>query len=204
MRKAVFYGDSNTWGFDPRDFSGGRFGEEIIWTNRLEVLLGNEWEVVNEGMNGRRIPAGEGGYRHIEDLLEKLSPDDLFAVMLGTNDILMSLRPDASGAVRRMDALLERICTRPECPKILLIAPPYIGAANTADPLMHQVHEESVRMDEGFALLAEKYGILFADSSKWDIGIAYDGVHFSEEGHLRFAERLVSFLRVLRLLAFES
>lgn len=33
-------------------------------------------------------------------------------------------------------------------------------------------------------------GVSFCDASGWDIPVVFDGVHFSEQGHRRFAEQL--------------
>ena len=35
MKTILFYGDSNTYGYDPRSFFGDRFSREIRWTSRL-------------------------------------------------------------------------------------------------------------------------------------------------------------------------
>ena len=45
------------------------------------------------------------------------------------------------------------------------------------------------------ARLAERLGIRFADAGKWDISLAYDGVHFTEQGHRAFAVGLLEELR---------
>ena len=38
-------------------------------------------------------------------------------------------------------------------------------------------------------------GIRFADSGNWDIPLAYDGVHFTEQGHKTFAAGLLEELK---------
>ena len=43
--------------------------------------------------------------------------------------------------------------------------------------------------------LAEQLGIHFADAGKWDIPSAYDGVHFTEQGHRAFAAGLLEELK---------
>ncbi len=43
--------------------------------------------------------------------------------------------------------------------------------------------------------LAEQLGIRFADAGKWDIPLAYDGVHFTEQGHRAFAAGLLEELK---------
>ena len=43
--------------------------------------------------------------------------------------------------------------------------------------------------------LAERLGIRFADAGKWDISLAYDGVHFTEQSHKAFAAGLLEELK---------
>ena len=39
--------------------------------------------------------------------------------------------------------------------------------------------------------LSEKSGTDFADAGEWKIPLAYDGVHFTEEGHRIFVENII-------------
>ena len=48
------YGDSNTFGYDPRGFLGDRY--DLPWPETLAALTG--WHVRNNGSCGRRVPAG--------------------------------------------------------------------------------------------------------------------------------------------------
>ena len=43
--------------------------------------------------------------------------------------------------------------------------------------------------------LAEQLGIRFANAGNWGISLAYDGVHFTEQGHKAFAARLLEELK---------
>lgn len=43
--------------------------------------------------------------------------------------------------------------------------------------------------------LAEQLGIRFTNAGKWDIPLAYDDVHFTEQGHRVFAAGLLEELR---------
>ena len=52
-RKIVCFGDSNTYGYDPRSYLGGRYPEFIRWTGLLKAA---GWEVWNKGENGLSIP----------------------------------------------------------------------------------------------------------------------------------------------------
>lgn len=46
------YGDSNTYGYDPRSCLTARYPAEERWTGQLP----GDWEILNHGMNGREIP----------------------------------------------------------------------------------------------------------------------------------------------------
>ena len=52
------------------------------------------------------------------------------------------------------------------------------------------LEEESQDLGRAYRELADQKGCLFADSAEWGIEMTYDGVHFSEEGHAVFAQRL--------------
>ena len=75
------YGDSNTYGYDPRGAFGGRYPAESRWVDILAEKTG--WLIQNEGQNGRGVPSRPSQY---EMLMQY--PVDLIAVMLGTNDLL--------------------------------------------------------------------------------------------------------------------
>ena len=44
-------------------------------------------------------------------------------------------------------------------------------------------------------VLAGQLGIRFANAGNWDISQAYDGVHFTEQGHKAFAAGLLEELK---------
>lgn len=52
MTEVLCFGDSNTWGYNPKD--GSRFSWEIRWTGRLQKeLQGDGIRVLEEGLCGR-------------------------------------------------------------------------------------------------------------------------------------------------------
>ena len=42
--------------------------------------------------------------------------------------------------------------------------------------------------------MINKSGVKFADARNWNIPLPFDGVHFTEEGHRIFAQRLYEYL----------
>ena len=216
--KILFYGDSNTYGYDPADLYEQRYPLRCRWTTLLQQLVPADWEIIPEGMNGRRLPEGLGAAEprprtyteypprayteptpraytghdaeRIDRMLEMLGPGDLFAVMLGTNDILLTMDPDADVAVEKMRDFLAFLTDRKAASDILVIAPPHIGRRDIRDPLYRRYYEESVRMNAGFRELAAEYQVNFADAGTWDVDMSADLVHLSAKGHRQFAERM--------------
>ena len=180
----VCFGDSNTYGYDPRGFFGNRYGAKDRWVDLLSKHTGHD--CINSGANGREIPRNPYALR----LFAEHTPVDIFLVMLGTNDLLQGA--SAKEAAARMEAFLNPLL--PHCKKILLICPPPMkrGAWVPTDELV----AESIRLAEEYKSLAEKLNIPFVDTREWNIELTFDGVHFTEEGHHTFAENLGKELRL--------
>ena len=177
MNRLVLFGDSNTYGYDPCSCFGGCYSAP--WPDLLAEKTG--FEVINDGMNGRMIPRREYELQLFHKKAERYGADGLI-VMLGGNDLLVGTK--AKDVAVRMEALLAGCIV----PMIYLISPPVMkrGAWVPDDQLV----EESKALSRQYAVVAERLGIRYADAGEWDVELAYDGVHFSEEGHARFAEGL--------------
>ena len=177
--RILCFGDSNTFGYDPRGFFGDRYDAGDRWVDLLARQTGHDW--INAGANGREIPRAP----YARQLLNQYTPVDIFLVMLGTNDLLQGA--SAMDTAARMEAFLRPLI--PHCKQILLVAPPPMkrGAWVSADALV----AESVRLAEAYQLLSETLNIRFADTRHWNIELTFDGVHFTEAGHHRFAEKLL-------------
>ncbi len=191
-KKIVIYGDSNTYGYDPRDFSSGRYPAKERWADILEERLKDTYELAVDGMNGRPLPPVQGEHLHLKRLIAENRPADLFICMLGTNDILLTTRPDAAAAIGKMDHFLTWL--RGEgLEEILITAPPCIGSS--ADVYYERYHRESIRMNRGFEELAEKHRVHFADAAAWNIPLAFDQVHIAPAGAGPFAEHMEKVIR---------
>ena len=56
---------------------------------------------------------------------------------------------------------------------------------------------QSALLGEEYRHLARRLGVDFADAGAWDIPLLFDGVHFTPEGHRRFAQELARCLEAL-------
>ena len=94
--RILCFGDSNTYGYDPRGFFGDRYGSEDRWVDLLAKQTGHE--CINAGANGREIPRSP----YVLRLLTEHAPVDILLVMLGTNDLLQGAK--AKEAATRTEA----------------------------------------------------------------------------------------------------
>ena len=207
MKKAFFYGDSNTYGYDPAGFMGGRYPREERWTTILQDNLSQTWEVLADGMPGRSLPSTGYEWDYLRSVLREVTPLDLFAVMLGSNDILGTLRPNAEKTAAKMNDFVSFVTDfTGEATQFLLIAPPrielreesYSASYVRGDKSYAQIYfEQGEKLAEYYEDLAGYRGILFADASKWELDFAYDGVHLSERGHALFAQKMTEVMRTI-------
>lgn len=172
--KIICYGDSYTWGYDPRGYLGGRYDHP--WPEILAGKLG--CSVCNWGENGREIPGRAAAFPEDADLL---------IVMLGTNDLLQGASADT--VCRRMERFLEPM--DPE--KVLLIAPPPMKLGTWVPD--RELICNSTQLAAHYRTLATGLGVRFADAGAWNIPIGYDGVHLTEEGHRILAENIANLLK---------
>lgn len=180
-KQIMCIGDSNTWGYDPRGFGGGRYPAAMRWTARLDSQP--RWVIHNLGENGRDIPHSAFALHLLERQLDALAPFDGICLMLGSNDLLCGASPAAAAA--RMEDLIDRL--RAYSAPLLLIAPPRFCSGTWVAE--EGLFDASARLAGLYRMLAQDRAVAFADAGAWDIPLAFDGVHFTEEGHRRFAEQ---------------
>ena len=187
-RTVLCYGDSNTYGYDPRSFFGDRYAKDIRWTGILDGM--SDWSVTCCGQNGREIPTQPRQWEQARELLRQADAD-VFTVMLGSNDLLCRPGFTAEHVAARMEVFLTSLSH----PRTLLISPPAMvpGSWVTEDRLL----TESARLAGCYEALAKKLGCAFADAESWGISLTFDGVHFSEEGHRTFARCIAETLDAL-------
>ena len=176
IMKIVCFGDSNTFGYDPRGYFGGQYDRS--WPEILAEKLG--CIVLNWGENGREIPTGAVDFP---------TGTDLLIIMLGTNDLLQFLSPEA--ACEKMERFLQSITVNRD--RILLIAPPPMKFGEWVQD--RKCIDDSITLANCYRALAERLGILFADAGEWNIPMTYDGVHMTEEGHRAFSRGLIEYLQ---------
>ena len=185
----ICFGDSNTFGFDPRGYLGARYGADVRWTGLVHRA---GWEVANCGQNGLSIPR-EGQLPAVADMLRRAGSADVVTVMLGSNDLLCGA--SAGDCSARMEPLLRCVAESLPDAITLLISPPPMRPGDwvQSDGLI----AESVRLAAAYCALALRLGTPFANSGDWACELAFDGVHLTPKGHAAFAAGLINVLQAL-------
>lgn len=190
MKRIYFFGDSNTFGFDPDGFFGGRYDRRRIWT--YIVSERNGIEVLNRGENGREIPHSDFAFDLLDMDIRKYGPFDEFFVMLGLNDLFCMQGPTAELIAGRMKAFLQWLKKHPcmEGVGITVVAPPGFRLVGYSGEIRDYYESIPAALAREYRKVAEEEGTGFIDASCWDIDLADDGIHFSEKGHREFAEKI--------------
>jgi lysophospholipase L1-like esterase len=130
LKTVVLFGDSNTWGYVPGSM-GQRFPRDVRWPVQLQGLLGDEWDVVAEGLSGRTAtidrPDSEGrsGLPYLLPCLHSHWPVEVLVIFLGTNDVNFVEDDRVAGCVARL-VRVARAAALPgvQAPHVLVVCPP--------------------------------------------------------------------------------
>lgn len=189
----IFYGNSNTYGYDPVSFPSDQYPSDVRWTGILKKQT--DWDIHNHGICGRSIPHTRSqinfACEQIQSWAVQESPAYMW-IMLGTNDLLDNQNFTAEDVRDRMRNFLTEIMKQPAViskqirPGLISPVNMEYGAWVDSDRL----YKESRNLHEIYRQLSKEVGLPFINTSKWNIPVVFDGVHFSEEGHRNFAAQI--------------
>lgn len=200
-KRIVCFGDSNTWGYDASN--NERFPEGVRWSSRLGELLGEEFQVVEEGLSGRTSvvddPLFEGlnAYHYIHPCLMSHAPLELVIIMLGTNDTKARFHLTsyniAQGIARlSLKARNIPVAVKGNLPKVLVIAPPPIGTDYLNTPIAKDMGKNCDSKSEEFPAFLKEFltvqGTEFLDTKGLVSMNKIDFMHLDVEGHKRLSE----------------
>jgi lysophospholipase L1-like esterase len=131
MKTVLLYGDSNTWGYAPGS-NGERLPREQRWPVVLQQLLGEDWDVIAEGLGGRTAtfdrPDSEGrnGLPYLVPCLHSHAPIDVLVIFLGTNDVNFMDDDRVARCVARLVRVARASESGPDWkpPRIIVMCPP--------------------------------------------------------------------------------
>lgn len=199
--RIMVFGDSISWGYVPGS-KHQRFASDVRWPGKLQELLGDDYEIIEENLNSRGIengdprPGKEGrrALDYIEACLDSHDPLDQVIVLLGTNELKHEMNMSAAQVGECMEKLLDIIINRPSqfrkiSPKVTLLSPPTINDqtdyCKTGDKYLG-ASEKSRELVGVYEDLATRLGIGFIALSSINVGV--DGIHIDAQEHTKVAE----------------
>lgn len=199
MKEVLCFGDSNTWGYDPK--TKLRYDRDTRWPCILQEELGEEILIIVEGQNGRTtvwddpVEGQKNGMTYLLPCLESHKPLDLVVIMLGTNDLKYRFSVTAYDIARSAANLAESArvsgCGRDEgAPEVLLICPPPLGKLTEFATMFLGGTEKSLDLARFFKERVELVGCHFFDAGSAVRSSSIDGVHWEPEYHRKFSEAL--------------
>jgi lysophospholipase L1-like esterase len=206
MKEIVCFGDSNTWGWDPS--SKERFDRNTRWTGVLQNLMGKEYRITEEGLNGRTtvwddpIELFKKGSEHLPSLLETHRPFDLIIIMLGTNDLKVRFSVTAYDVAQGIGTLID-IVRKSDAgpggnpPLILVMAPPPLGKLTEYAEMFTNGLEKSKNFAKRFKEVAEEHEVAFFDTSSVIATSNLDGVHIEKEMHKALGNAVAKIVKEL-------
>lgn len=190
MKRIVCFGDSNTWGYNPEAKS--RYPKAERWPGVMAAALGNGYDVIEEGLNGRTtvwadpIEEHKCGKDHLIPIVRSHKPFDLLIIMLGTNDLKhrFSLTPfDIAEGAGRLVQIARRIDDAVEgpAPAVLLVAPPPVATLSDFAAMFRGAEEKSRALSAEFARVAHELSCPLLDLARVAASSPVDGIHFDRE-----------------------
>jgi lysophospholipase L1-like esterase len=211
MKTILCYGDSNTWGAVPLQSLEliERFGRSERWTGVLQRELGQEYEVIAEGCNGRTtvwddpIEGYKNGKEYLIPCLDSHQPLDLVIIMLGTNDLKARFSVMPTDIAQSAGVLVDIVQRHPvqvtgaPQPQVLLIAPPPIQPEfpDFFQDMLAGGYEKSLRFSECFRKVARQFDCPLLDAGDIIESSKVDGIHFDQPQHEKLGQAVAAVVR---------
>ena len=219
MKTILCYGDSNTYGYDPK--TGMRYPKAIRWTGHLQDVLDSKctvasnpgapdsasdsFVVIEEGCNGRTtvtddpVEGWKNGLDYLKPCLNSHKPVDIVILMLGTNDLKeifhLTAKEIAANAGILVDTIKEFTKEKQGfVPKIILVSPPLIGEDMPNSVFNRsfapRAIEESKLFAPNYKAVSDEKGCIFFDAAAVISPSKEDSLHLTEDAHQTLAEKL--------------
>ncbi|WP_446425542.1 SGNH/GDSL hydrolase family protein [Mailhella sp.] len=212
-KRIMIYGDSNTFGW-ATDAQGKvtRLPAEVRWPEKMGTILGDEYEIIVEGLGGRTTnvdsPLGTGpgvvhgvsmnGAGYLPAALASHTPLDLVIIMLGTNDLKVIFKRTAVDIAMGIGELISIVTngqwqykTPFAVPKVLVLCPPKVNDKKESpyQKAFAGALERTEALPGILEPIAKAAGAHFFDVAKIvPFGEAADAIHFTPENHAAVAK----------------
>ena len=202
VKTILCYGDSNVRGYIPGSFDekiglSKRYPKNKRWSGVLAQLLGEKYDVIEEGLNGRTTIFDEtipgrpyrNGLTLLPLFLESHYPIDLVIFMLGTNDTKLQFNRTPEEITEGMQTVVDfvqrsNLGSEGRAPKVLVLAPPWmLQVPDLYDEFNGAPVEKSKVLPALYEKMTQAAGCAFLDLSPIITSSRHDGAHLEEAEH---------------------
>lgn len=202
-KKILCYGDSNTWGFNPEN--GERFDVNTRWTGVLQKLLGQNYWIIENGLNGRTTEEDDNkkpwrnGAKFLVPLIQSQNPIDIFILFLGSNDLKDEFDKEAKDVAKSIGYLVDIIRENASSEvKIIVVCPTAIDFTLSGTNFSFQMAEsKSPELPELYEEITKEKKCTLLDLQKYINPSQNDGLHLDEASHRVIAEKLLEIIKRL-------
>ena len=201
MKKVLCFGDSNTFGFNPKD--GSRYSKNERWSGILSIISKTEFEIIEAGCNNRTCVAKNvQGKEYIgTEVLEKYLKSDIDKVILalGINDVQFLYDVTTDDIKNGMEKLINISKTINPDIEIIIVSPNRISDDIFDGYFVCQFDKTSIEkskyISEKYLELSKKYNCKILDLNKLTEVSKYDGLHYEKEEHEKIAKKIYEILK---------
>jgi len=196
--KILCYGDSNTWGYNPKD--GSRYPADVRWPSVMADCLGKETVLYEEGLNGRTIcsflpgtSSPLNGLDHLQRIIHRYRDADLAVLSLGINDLFQSRELTVEQIAMNIGYGTD--CIREEIENVIIVSPPPVRLGRDLEFFYSIEKEKSLAFAEEYRKIADSRDAFFIDAGAVIHACEIDGVHIEGDQHIIFGSYLCGFIQ---------
>jgi lysophospholipase L1-like esterase len=210
LKTVYFYGDSLVYGWGGG--MAGRYNAKQRFTGILQDLLGEGYDVIEDGLRSRTTDIddptliGRNGLTSFCGNIAANLPANLAIIMLGTNDCKAYLNHDMQQVGPALQKYFEALkfntdLFKMDPPKVLLVSPPLIDESHYDEIMAKFFGEQAPAKAKQLAPIirevAQSNGAAFLDAAQVVGAGTTDGIHLSLEQNKQLAEALATEVKKL-------
>ena len=193
--RILCFGDSNTKGSLP--IVSDRWPANVRWTGVLQNMLGDKFEIIEEGQSARTTDIddpkhiGRNGLAYFLPCLESQGKLDFIVLFLGTNDLKERYHREPEETAKSIKKYIDTINTFYEInrPRIIIVCPTIV---NEFTPWSKEkyvgAYEKSKKLPTLYQQIAEENNCGFVNLQDSVEPCKEDGGHLDQEAHKKVAK----------------
>ena len=199
MKKILCYGDSNTFGFNPKN--GKRFSEDKRWSGILKNTLAKNYKVIEEGLNNRTAfvdnPSFEHSTKlHLPEIIKNIDNIEYLILAVGVNDFQFQYDLNLETLEIELKNLIEIVQDKNIKP--IIVIPTELNANIFNGYFSCLFNQKSIKKSQELSKIYQKIalesGCKFINFDTFTKPSKLDGLHYDEASHKLIAQEIIKLI----------